>query len=172
MLAKKLLWPVDPPQGLRGVDDFGDGAFHASRVAGAHAAGGKKQGKIYKHKGLDIAAKPRTKIVAWCDGTLISPGFAYGDKAGDLRSIHLVGNRAPFERFKFTLLYAKIVPEMMGWDAPEVHRGQVIAIVQDVASFKMTGTARTMTNHVHFEMRRWNGTTFELLDPTEYLEAA
>ena len=172
----KLLWPVDPYQGLRGVDGFGSGAFHASRVASAISAG-KKSGEEYSHQGLDIKAEPGTVVRAWCDGTLISPGFAYLHGAGDLRSIHLVGNRAPFERCKFTLLYAKLLPELMGWDAPEVKRGQPIATVQNVAEFKMIGHNRVMVNHVHFEMRRYNPYkpgetlgTIELVDPTEYLE--
>jgi murein DD-endopeptidase MepM/ murein hydrolase activator NlpD len=178
-MSDKLLWPVDPKQGLRGIDGFGSGAFHADRVAGAHAAGGKKNGEEYKHMGLDLAAQPGDRIVAWCDGTLLSPGYAYTGGAGDLRSLHLVGNRAPFERFKFTLLYAKIVPELMGFDAPEVRRGDVIAIVQDVAAFKMIGHTRKMVNHVHFEVRRYNPAapgasigTIELIDPLEVLEAA
>ena len=178
-MRTKLIWPVSPNQGLRGIDGFGNGAFNASRVAGAHAAGGKKQGEQYTHMGLDIAAKPGTKVIAWCDGTLLSPGFAYTGGGGDLRSLHLVGNRAPFERFKFTLLYAKLVPELMGWDAPEVKQGDVIAIVQDVAAFKMIGHTRKMTNHVHFEVRRYNPAapgasigTIELIDPAELLEVA
>lgn len=169
-MRDKLTWPVNPYQGLRGTDGFGNGAFHAPRVA-SNINAGKQNGEQYEHQGLDIRATPGDMIVAWCDGTLFSPGYAYLNGAGNLRSLHLVGHEPAFERFRFTLLYAKLLPEfIIGGD---VKRGQPIAVAQDVAGFKMVGRSTVMINHVHFEARRYNavepgGTvgTIELVDPT------
>jgi murein DD-endopeptidase MepM/ murein hydrolase activator NlpD len=177
-MSDKLLWPVEPPQGLRGIDGFGSGAFHADRVASAISVG-KKEGEEYQHQGLDLRAKPGSRILAWCDGVLLSSGYAYLGGAGDLRSIHIVGTREPFARFRFTLMYAKLMPELVGVQSPNVRRGQEIAIVQDVASFKMVGHTRIMVNHVHFEARRYNAAEpgamigqIEVIDPTELFEVA
>lgn len=167
-MPKKMKSPVLFNLGLRGVDDFGSGAFNARRVAGAHSAG-KTQGTKYGHKGLDLATMPGNVIIAPFDGMISKPSFAYTGGAGDLRSIHIIGS-GDWKGYRATILYARLYPGFV--DGSVVKEGEYIATAQDVAGFKMVGTTRIMKNHIHLELRRWNGTTVELLDPTEYLETA
>jgi len=168
-MPTKMKWPVVPNIGLRGDDGFGSGAFNARRVAGSHSAG-KAPGDRYGHKGLDLATMAdKSIIVPPFAGKISTPGFAYKGGAGDLRSIHLIGS-GDWKGYRATILYARLYPGFV--DGAEVGDGEHIALAQDVAGFKMVGTTRKMTNHIHFELHRWNGKTVELLNPTEYLEIA
>lgn len=168
-MPAKMKWPVIPNIGLRGLDGFGSGAFNAPRVAGSHSAG-KAPGDHYGHKGLDLATKAdRSIIIPPFAGKISLPGFAYKGGAGDLRSIHLIGS-GDWKGYRATILYARLYPGFV--DGSVVKEGEHIALAQNVAGFKMVGTTRMMINHIHLELRRWNGTTVELLDPTEWLEAA
>lgn len=166
-MPEKMKWPVVPNVGLRGHDGFGDGSFNAPRVAGSHSAG-KAPGTQYGHMGLDLATMAdRSVIIPPFGGRISLPGFAYKGGAGDLRSIHIIGS-GDWKRYRATILYARLYPGFV--DGTEVKDGEHIALAQDIAGFKMVGTTRIMKNHIHLELRRWNGTTVELLDPTEYLE--
>ena len=118
--------------------------------------------------GLDLATMAdRSVIIPPFGGRISLPGFAYKGGAGDLRSIHIIGS-GDWKRYRATILYARLYPGFV--DGTEVKDGEHIALAQDIAGFKMVGTTRIMKNHIHLELRRWNGTTVELLDPTEYLE--
>lgn len=163
-----MKWPVQPFLGLRGVDGFGSGAFNAPRIA-SEASAGKNPGDHYGHMGLDLATRTGVVIVPPFAGTISAPGFAYKGGAGDLRSIHIIGSGV-WKGYNAKILYARLCPGFV--NGTEVSEGQRIAVAQDVAGFKMAGTNRKMNNHIHLELRRWNGTTVEVLDPTEYLEVA
>lgn len=163
-MSERWRWPVEPNQGLRGVDDFGSGAFGADRRTSLHSVGSAPIGTSYGHMGLDIAAVPGTPLLAPTDG-FIGGGefFAYKGAGGDLRSIHF---RSADKAYLVTILYVKQT-------APrgEVKRGDVIGVVQDVAAFHSTAD-RKMTNHIHFATYRVVNGVSTLINPETMLEEA
>ena len=164
-------WPADPNQGLRGIDDFGNGAFGAGRIASNHSAGDHKPGTSYAHKGLDIAIPAGGIIYSPCAGTLLWPGFAYKNMEGDLRSIHIVGS-GEFKNYRFTILYAKLMPNLRGIES--VNAGDPICLAQDIASFEQAKRPGKCRNHIHVEVRRYDPATqkVSLVDPNEVFGVA
>lgn len=170
MKQEPLHWPVSPNLGLRGIDDFGDGAFGADRVTSTHSAGSAPVGTSYGHMGLDIAAKPGTILIAPCAGILAVSGYAYKGGAGDLRSIHLLAAPdSPWAGYRFVILYADASERAK---MPTCKAGDMIGVVQDVAAFHMGKGKRKMVNHVHFAAYRKTDKGWLLTDPTPMFETA
>lgn len=156
-----MQWPIVPYRGLRGVDDFGDGAYGAPRST---------DGRPRYHRGLDIRANPKDDCVAPFAGRIVTVGRAYADPACDLRSIHILGTGS-FDGFKLLILYAKPITLVQhngfdGW----VKQGERIAVVQDVAAHheRRAGGERKMNGHIHVELRRTEGKRWVIVDPTPY----
>jgi murein DD-endopeptidase MepM/ murein hydrolase activator NlpD len=99
------------------------------------------------HKGIDIAAKHGTDIVAMADGIVIFSGWKGGyGKIVEVR--HANGLETRYAHNSANL--AK--------EGDMVRKGQVIA--------KLGSTGRSTGPHVHFEVRR-NG---EAVNPMQYLD--
>lgn len=170
-MREPLHWPVQPPLGLRGIDDFGNGAFGADRVTSTHSAGSAPVGTTYGHMGLDIAAEPGSLFYAPCSGTLAVQGYAYKLGAGGLRSVHLLADESsPWAGWRFVILYADATEraKLLSCKA-----GEAIGVVQNVAAYHMKKGKRKMVNHLHFAAyQRDHRGVWVLTDPAPLFEAA
>ncbi len=124
---------------LRGEDEWGNGAYGASR-------GGRT------HKGIDIAAYPGTLIQAIVPGEVTKLGYVYDhDLSFRYVQISLAG-----VDYRYFYVRPNVSPGQWVWS------GQSIGRVQDIAS-KYTSKPTPMINHMHFSMKR-DGVH---LDPTK-----
>lgn len=149
----KIVPPVFPYRGLRGVDSWGAGGFMSPRDRGAR-----------RHYGLDFLGLPGDTIVASIGGVVESLGFMYANSPA-MRNIHLRG----MEEYEHYLALAGYVQA-----APGIHTGvivqagDVIGTLQDVAAFwgdREPQHVGTMKNHCHFGLKidgMW-------IDPARYL---
>lgn len=141
----KLISPVRPYRGTRGVDAYGSGTFGASRDAGARA-----------HVGRDYIALPGDGVVSPIDGIVKRHAKAYPD--ADLAGLEIEGARA---RVKLLYVLPCVEP------GEKVKAGQVIGTAQDVAGYWHAKAPRpgSMQNHVHLEVLVW-------IDPEEQMGRA
>ena len=149
-VPKLLRWPVQPNRGVRQIDAAGDGSFGASRDGGTR-----------KHLGLDMISHPGDNIIAPCECEVTRISVAYANT--NLGSIHLKGWDT-WGAYTFKLLYAQAevtVGEIL-------HRGEIIGVAQDVASYYAEKGIGGMTNHCHFEVHSAN----EAVNPLDMLEGA
>jgi hypothetical protein len=170
-MSNLLHWPVDPNRGLRGIDDFGSGAFGADRETSIHSAGTAPAGTQYGHMGLDLAADPDSFLIAPCDGLLTTFGWAYKNEAGGLRTVHLLADRASvWNGYRFVIMYADATERLK---LPEVKAGDVIGVVQNVSAFHSV-PPQEMKNHIHFAAYKINAkrNSWDLIDPAPLLMKA
>lgn len=133
---------------VRGPDPVAHsgGKFGASRV---------RKGKVYGHRGVDLAVLP-WKVLATPQACSIGRiGIAYG---GDLRFHSIVLVSCLWE-IKILYAWPMYLPNKL------LKRGQVFALAED-----LTVKYPKVTNHIHFQLRRI-GTT-KWIDPWPHLEAA
>jgi len=114
----------------RGADDWGSGAFGASR--------GRRT-----HKGIDYACYPGTIVKSPVAGLVTRIGYPYGD---DL-SYRYVEVTTP-DGMRHRIFY--IEPLVNHGDI--IRHGSPIGEAQDIASRYEDPAKRPMTNHIHFEI--------------------
>lgn len=117
-------------QVVRGHDDFGSGAFLASRDGGER-----------EHNGLDIITVPGEEIFCPVDGVLTRYSYPYGIESG------LAGYQIDTDQYLIKLWY--LAP-----NRPEgitVKKGEVIGFAQS-----LQGRFPGITEHVHIEV--WDKT--------------
>lgn len=121
----------------RGTDNFGSGAFGASR--------GSK-----KHRGVDFAAQPGSRVHAVLGGTVTKLGTAYRDTPNYkyVQVTDVDGN-------DWRYFYVK--PGVVVGD--DIHPDDFIGIVQDLDS-----RYRGITPHIHLEVINPDG---EYVNPKE-----
>lgn len=152
----KIVPPVVPYRGTRGIDAYGAGGFNASRIHGGVAAA---------HMGLDFVAQPGDKVVAPCEARLMHIGRAYTDST--LGSLHLLTLDG---QHWLKLLYA-----MTGLKVGTIlAQGDLLGAAEDVAAFWGLKLPKSgpMTNHVHLELSSGGliGHGGMPLDPALHLE--
>lgn len=128
----KMVAPVRPERGTRGVDAYGAGGFGAPR-------GGRK------HHGLDFVSVPGDHVVAPCGGVITHIGRAYADST--LGSVHIKANDGQH--------YIKLLYVACGRKIGDVvGQGDPIGSAEDVAGYWELKAPRggKMTNHVHCEL--------------------
>lgn len=140
-LPAPVIWAVDkdgdgvtdyynPVHGaMRGYDDFGSGAFGASRD------GGKR-----KHEGVDYVVAPGAAVRSPISGEVARLGYAYRG-VGGYRIVEVVNSKT---KIKARVFY--VAPSVAVGD--EVVAGQEIGVAQDLNA-RYPG----ITNHVHVELR-------------------
>ena len=150
----KILPPVVPFRGTRGVDSWGSGNFGASRDGGARA-----------HAGLDFVSVPGDAVHSPIDGIVTHIGIAYADS--EMRSIHVTGTGEHADVMA-KILYCWPDPGLGG---RTVKAGDRLGDAQDVAGYwkaQQPDHPGEMRNHVHLEIAI-NGPT--KVDPAHYLPA-
>ena len=123
----------------RGSDDWGSGAYKASR--------GHRD-----HNGIDYVASPGSLLRSPISGTVSKLGYPYASDLS-MRYIEVTDSLQKKHRF-FYVLPGKVVGDY-------VEEGDLIGVVQDVAS-KYTTEDKIMKNHIHYEIKDRNG---EYLNP-------
>lgn len=113
----------------RGVDDWGDGAFGASR-------GGRT------HKGIDYACYPQTVICSGVSGDVTKLGYPYGDDLS-FRYVEITDDDGKRHRY----FYVEPSVEV----GEPVRPGEVIGLAQNIAG-RYNEPGRIMKNHVHLEI--------------------
>lgn len=149
----RIVLPVFPFRGLRGVDSWGAGGFGSPRDRGAR-----------KHNGLDFLGVPGDRVVAPIGGRITSLGFMYAS-CPKMRNIHITGT-GDYDHYRAMAGYVEAAPGIR----PDVivRAGDVIGVLQDVSGYwaeqepKRVGA---MKNHLHLGLRI-NGT---YVDPAQYL---
>lgn len=139
---------VNPVPGghMRGDDGppYGAGHFKARRVG--------PDGKVYEHKGTDIAVEAGETVVSPVSGT-ITIGHPY-DKEKDsakhdlYRSVRI---ETP-DGHLVKVFYVK--PDSSIRDGMSVQAGQVIGTAQDLSKAFPPKNGGRMTNHIHVEVRK------------------
>lgn len=125
----------------RTVDDFGSGAYGASR--------GRRV-----HNGIDFYVPPGSVVCSPVDGRITKYGYCY---SSDLhwRYIQITDSNEVDHR----LFYVETTRNA----GTRVFKGEPVGMAQDIAS-KYDTDEKKMTPHVHYEIKRNNG----FLDPEEY----
>lgn len=122
---------------LRGCDPMGCGHYGASRGS-------------RKHKGVDYACLPETRIFSPCNGTVTKLGWPYaGQTFRYVQITDSVGNN-------HRVFYIKPIVDL----GAEVYRSTVIGEAQDIAGHHGGG----MKNHVHYEIKTHTG---NFIDPDD-----
>ena len=114
----------------RGTDDFGSGAFEASR--------GNR-----RHKGIDYACYPGTIIQSPVIGTVTKLGYPYSD---DL-SFRYVEITSHGSTGRHRLFYVEPSVEL----EQVIKIGDIIGHAQDIAG-RYNTAEKTMKNHIHYEI--------------------
>lgn len=121
---------------------------HDAHGSGAYLA---RRGKTRKHKGIDYAAWPKTKICSHVFGTVTKLGYCYGD---DLTYRYVQITDDNDIDFRFFYLNPLVKPD------DKVKAGTIIGEVQDLRD-RYEG----ITPHFHFEVKK-DGMH---LDPRDFL---
>lgn len=131
----RLLTELEP----RGVDEWGSGAYGASR--------GER-----KHVGVDFVAEPGVLIGSHRSGVVSKLGYPYGD---DLSFRYVEVTTPNGKRLRFFYL------------APHVAEGEKIEIGDTLGAVQsLQKRYPNITDHVHFEVRTPRG---EPLNPERFL---
>ena len=133
---------------IRGQDGQGDGSFGSSRDGG---------GRI--HAGVDIITTPGDGVVAPITGKLIVGNRVYANSRPNLVLVKIIGTD------EYTGYTAKIFyVEGNGYlQNTIVEKGLIIGMAQNMSvEYPPLGS---MTNHIHFELRKND----KPIDPTPYL---
>ncbi len=122
-------------KGVRGTDNWGSGAFGASR--------GERT-----HKGADYICEPGQSVVAPCTGFIVREARPYADRP---YSGVLIADGV----MTIKLFYFSPFEHLIG---KGVEQGQAIGIAQDISAPGYAG----MTPHIHMEIQGADGAP---LDP-------
>lgn len=125
----------------RGIDDWGDGSFGASRGS-------------RKHIGIDFAAEPGQIVVSHVSGVVTKLGYPY---ASDLsyRYVEVTDDNMLKHRFFYVEPTIQLGEDVIAGET-------VIGVVQDISSKYRRSDRKPMTNHVHYEVKTQTG---KVLDP-------
>lgn len=126
----------------RGTDEWGSGAFGASRGSRTH-------------KGIDYACYPDTEICSPVDGIVTKLGYPYGDDLS-FRYVEITDKNELRHRLFYVL---PNVPH-----ETRVKKGAGIGVSQDISGRYRDPGKPAMTNHVHLEVLDIDGTP---LNPEE-----
>lgn len=162
----RLLTPVVPYRGTRGLDAYGFGGYGAPR---------EHRGRAAKHEGVDFVSLPGDRNLAPISGRFSHTGPVYSFPS-PLTSVHIVGT-GEFFPYRVVLYYIK--PDAKLVDGYKVTQGEDIGETQDVAGMwdervkkldeewarRIVASGRKMTNHIHFELRLPDG---QKINPTSY----
>ena len=114
----------------RGTDDWGSGAYGASR------------GKKKKHNGVDYACYPGSGIVSRTAGHVTFLGLPYANE--HYRYVQVTDHLGRDHRYFY------VFPSVLRGEYVEA--GQVIGFAQDIAS-KYSTPQKIMKNHIHYEIK-------------------
>lgn len=125
----------------RTVDDFGSGAYGATR--------GRRV-----HNGIDFYVSPGSIVCSPVDGRITKYGYCYGD---DLkwRYVQITDQNEVDHRLFYVTTERNL--------STRVFKGEPFGRAQDIAS-KYNTENKTMTPHVHYEIKKNGG----FIDPEEY----
>lgn len=138
---------VNPVPGghMRGDDGppYGAGHFKARRVG--------PDGKVYEHKGTDVAAEAGETVVSPISGVVEHVGDPYDakkhpNKANIYQSVTILTE----DGHRIKIFYVELDPSI-GKDTP-VSAGQRIGAVQDLSKIYPPKGGGRMTNHIHVEI--------------------
>ena len=138
---------LNSPLLIRGQDDFGSGAFQASR--------GRR-----KHKGIDIACYKGTAVGSDVYGKVTKIGYPYNQddkRKKHFRYVQVTDSLGRDHRYFY------VIPSVDVGDI--VNRGVLLGITQGIAEAYNTDL-KTMTDHFHYEVKE-DG---EYLNPHKVLE--
>ena len=124
----------------RGIDDFGSGAFGASRGSRTH-------------RGIDWACYPDTIIESRTSGRVTKLGYPYANE--DFRYVEITDENLARHRYFY------VNPMVKQGDL--IEQDEVIGYAQDIAG-KYNTAEKRMTNHIHYEILVNN----EPVDPEEF----
>ena len=148
-MLSNALYMTKPPNFMilaylpkRGTDDWGSGAFGASRGS-------------RKHKGIDYACYPDTAIMSSIKGIVTKLGYPYADDLS-YRYVEVTDNAGARHRYFY------VEPELDVGD--EVTIGSRIGRAQDIAARYPDPNKGPMKNHIHYEILVNN----EPVDPEQY----
>jgi murein DD-endopeptidase MepM/ murein hydrolase activator NlpD len=127
---------------VRGTDDYGSGAYGASR--------GNR-----KHNGLDFIVLPKQEVFALNDGIVTKLGYPYAD---DLRYRYVEVTDSDENRLR----YFYVDPGVS--KGAKLLKGAVIGTAQDLGR-RYSRNGKTITPHIHFEVILKGNH----IDPEEYL---
>ena len=122
----------------RGKDDWGDGAFHASR--------GFYKGKPKKHKGIDYQCPVGAQIHAPVSGEFTKYGICYRTPTPGkprYRYVEITDEHGAKWRFFYVRSHHKV--------GTVFHKGDHIGFCQDIAG-KYSRPDKIMLNHLHAEI--------------------
>ena len=133
----------------RGKDAHGSGAYGAPRGS-------------RKHKGLDYATKPGTRVYSAVSGRVTRLGYPYKGNR-ELRLIEIdaglsngqIGDKGDLVRY----MYVEPMVEK-GW---RISRGDLLGTVQKLPY-------RGITQHVHVDVRQMVNKRRKFVDPEKYFE--
>ncbi len=124
----------------RGIDDFGSGAFGASRGSQIH-------------KGIDWACYPGTTIESRTAGRVTKLGFPYTDE--EYKYVEITDEELARHRY----FYISPAVEL----GALIEQDEIIGYAQDIAN-KYNTAEKKMKNHIHYEILVKN----EPVDPEEF----
>lgn len=125
----------------RGNDEFGSGAYKASR--------GKR-----KHEGIDFSCPPDTGIYSDVEGIVTKVGYPYGDDLS-FRYVRVKTNKG------YEVDYFYVQPTEKAHVGRLITKNDIIGISQSLQK-RYPG----ITDHVHFQVK-YNGV---YADPEQFLE--
>ena len=125
----------------RGVDDYGSGAYGASR--------GKR-----KHRGVDFACYPDTLIASPVSGFVTKLGYAYSDDLS-YRYVEVTDDTGLQHR----IFYLKPLVYIRGFVEADK---TILGSAQNIQKRYSSG----MINHIHYEIKKEN----VYLDPRLYID--
>lgn len=135
----RIVPPVFPWRGLRGVDAWGAGTYGAPRDGGSRT-----------HPGLDFISVAGDAGIAVFDGVVSHLGWPY-PWTRDLHLIYLDG-RGEWAHYKAEMMYVQSDLKL----GTEVKQGQQIGVCEPVAEVwaqHLPERKGTMTNHLHLGIR-------------------
>jgi hypothetical protein len=149
----RIVPPVFPYRGVRGVDSWGVGGFGSPRDGGSR-----------RHLGLDFLGRPGEQIVASIPGVVGSLGFMY-TTSPEMRNVHIIG-AGEYDGYHILAGYVEARPGLTTGEAVKI--GEIIGTLQDVAAYhrrRDPSHPGDMRNHCHLGLKV-NG---EWVDPAHYL---
>lgn len=128
----------------RGVDDFGSGAFGASRGS-------------RKHKGIDYSCFVDAEILSPVEGTVTKLGYCYSDDLS-FRYVEITD----YSNLRHRFFYVEPMVNVGAY----LSKGIPIGLAQDVSKKWSTDT-RQMKNHIHYEILDEDN---DAINPEEVIE--
>lgn len=106
------------------------------------------------HTGIDLRAPQGTQVLSMEDGVVVRVVPPESGKNSAVEVQHPFGYRTRY-------VHLSAIAVALG---QRVRRGQVVGLSGGAAG--TPGAGRSTGPHLHLEMRRWDGSTWQLIDPT------